>query len=50
MPYAVKRYEDSSLSYTGINKHEGEDIGLYDTVLTRTDGQKVFAKLNIFFC
>jgi hypothetical protein len=42
MPYAVKRYEDSSPSYTGINKHEGEDIGLYDTVLTRTDAQKVF--------
>jgi hypothetical protein len=40
--YAVfkfKRYEDPSLSYTGINKHEGEDIGLYDTVLTRKDAQ-----------
>ena len=32
--YKFKRYEDSSLSYTGINKHEGEDIGLYDTVLS----------------
>jgi len=21
------------LNYTGINKHDGEDIGLYDTVL-----------------
>jgi hypothetical protein len=31
--YKFKRYEDGSLSYTGINKHEGEDIGLYDTVL-----------------
>lgn len=31
--YKFKRYEDSSLVYTGINKHEGEDIGLYDTVL-----------------
>ncbi|MEI8174242.1 MAG: DEAD/DEAH box helicase family protein, partial [Deltaproteobacteria bacterium] len=30
--FKFKRYEDSSLSYTGINKHEGEDIGLYDTV------------------
>jgi len=26
-----KRYEDSSLTYTGIDKHEGEEIGLYDT-------------------
>jgi hypothetical protein len=25
--YKFKRYEASSLSYTGINKHEGEDIG-----------------------
>ncbi len=35
--YKFKRYEDSSLSYTGINKHEGEDIGLYDTVLSAHD-------------
>ena len=40
--YKFKRYEDASLSYTGINKHEGEDIGLYDTVLTQKDAQKVF--------
>ncbi|WNC60909.1 GIY-YIG nuclease family protein [Thermosynechococcus sp. QS41] len=33
--YKFKRYEDPSLAYTGINKHEGEDIGLYDTVLRR---------------
>ncbi len=31
--YKFKRYEDASLSYTGINKHKGEDIGLYDTVI-----------------
>jgi hypothetical protein len=40
--YKFKRYEDASLSYTGINKHEGEDIGLYDTVITRKDALKVF--------
>jgi len=40
--YKFKRYEDSSLSYTGINKHEGEDIGLYDTVITRRDAIRVF--------
>jgi len=40
--YKFKRYEDPSLSYTGISKHEGEDIGLYDTVITRKDAQKVF--------
>jgi hypothetical protein len=40
--YKFKRYEDSSLVYTGINKHEGEDIGLYDTVLSRRDYEATF--------
>jgi len=40
--FKFKRYEDSSLSYTGINKHEGEDIGLFDTVLSSQDYQKTF--------
>lgn len=40
--YKFKRYEDSSLSYTGINKHEGEDVGLYDTVLSRRDYEATF--------
>jgi len=44
--YKFKRYEDASLSYTGINKHEGEDIGLYDTVLTRKDTAKVFENMD----
>lgn len=35
--YKFKRYEDPSLGYLGINKHEGEDIGLYDTVLKRKE-------------
>jgi hypothetical protein len=35
--YKFKRYEDSSLAYIGINKHEGEDVGLYDTVLSAKD-------------
>ncbi|MBF2754719.1 MAG: GIY-YIG nuclease family protein [Gammaproteobacteria bacterium AqS3] len=32
--YKFKRYEDASLSYTGISKHEGTNIGLYDTVVS----------------
>ena len=40
--YKFKRYEDSSLSYTGINKHDGEDIGLYDTVLSNQEYQATF--------
>jgi len=35
--YKFKRYENASLSYTGINKHEGEEIGLYDTVISTND-------------
>ncbi len=46
--YKFKRYEDSSLSYTGINRHEGEDIGLYDTVLTREDAQRVFENVPAY--
>ncbi|MGD0671593.1 MAG: DEAD/DEAH box helicase family protein [Candidatus Binatus sp.] len=40
--FKFKRYEDSSLTYTGIDKHEGEAVGLYDTVLTRDEAEKVF--------
>jgi hypothetical protein len=37
--YKFKRYEDASLSYIGISKHEGEDFGLYDTVLSSKEFQ-----------
>lgn len=40
--YKFKRYEDASLVYVGVNKHEGEDVGLYDTVLTEKDYQESF--------
>jgi hypothetical protein len=42
--YKFKRYEDASLAYTGIDRHEGEEIGLYDTVLTAEDAQRVSKK------
>jgi hypothetical protein len=35
--YKFKRYEDSSLSYTGINKHEGENVGGFDTVISENE-------------
>lgn len=44
--YKFKRYEDSSLSYTGINKHEGEDIGLYETVVKREDVKRKFVEVR----
>jgi len=40
--YKFKRYEDASLSYSGINKHEGENIGLFDTVLSSEDYLSTF--------
>lgn len=35
--YKFKRYEDASLIYTGIDKHTGENVGLYSTVVSRED-------------
>lgn len=32
----------ASLTYTGINKHQEDEIGLYDTVISREDAKKVF--------
>lgn len=40
--YKFKRYEDASLEYIGINKHSGEDVGLFDTVLTRKEYEQTF--------
>jgi len=33
--YKFKRYEDSSLSYAGIYKHQDQPIGLYDTTIEK---------------
>lgn len=35
--YKFRRYEDSSLVYTGMNRHEGEDVGLFDTSISEMD-------------
>lgn len=47
--YKFKRYEDASLEYIGISKHEGEDIGLFDTVLSRRDYVESFENLPSWF-
>ncbi len=52
--YKFKRYEDSSLSYTGIAKHKGLKIGLFDTVINPEDVRNAFVnssemqKLNVY--
>jgi len=45
--FGFKRYEDASLKYTGIDKREGEDIGLYETVLSRNDYQATFVNEEV---
>lgn len=40
--FKFKRYEDASLEYIGINKHTGQDVGLYNTVLSRVDYEQIF--------
>jgi hypothetical protein len=44
--YKFKRYEDASLVYVGINKHEGEEVGLYDTVLNATEYSAPFENVT----
>ena len=40
--FKFKRYEDSSLSYTGIEKNISDEIGGWDTVIRREEYQKLF--------
>jgi hypothetical protein len=40
--YKFKRYEDASLEYMGINKHSGENVGLYDTVVSWEEYEQTF--------
>ncbi len=39
--YKFKRYEDASLEYTGINKHEGEKVGGFDTVMSDVEYKSI---------
>jgi hypothetical protein len=38
--FKFKRYEESSLSYTGIYKHKVEQVGGYDIVITAEEFSK----------
>ena len=44
--YKFKRYEDASLSYSGIDKHINESVGLFSTVLTREDYEMMAGQLD----
>ncbi|MDR2301576.1 MAG: restriction endonuclease, partial [Deltaproteobacteria bacterium] len=45
--YKFKRYEDSSLNYTGLDKHEGEHIGLFDTAITESEYKSLYETQQI---
>jgi hypothetical protein len=40
--FKFKRYEDSSLSYTGIDKHEGKEVGGWDVKLKKDEYKQLF--------
>ncbi|MCD8372696.1 MAG: GIY-YIG nuclease family protein [Clostridia bacterium] len=40
--FKFKRYEDSSLSYTGIEKQFADEVGGWDTVIRREEYEKLF--------
>ena len=40
--FKFKRYEDASLTYTGIDKHADEEVGGWDTTIRRTQYEKLF--------
>jgi hypothetical protein len=43
--WKFRRYEDASLRYMGVSRHEGLDVGLFDTALTEEDFQATFEGL-----
>ena len=41
--YKFKRYEDASLSYTGVNRHANENQGGWNTVISQEDYNAMFS-------
>ena len=41
--FGFRRYESSSLNYAGIDMHDGEDVGGWDTVLRRDEFNELYA-------
>lgn len=40
--FKFKRYEDSSLTYTGINRHAGDEVGGWDTTIRKSQYERLF--------
>ena len=42
--FGFRKYENASLSYTGIDKHKNESVGGWDTVLRREEYEALYSK------
>lgn len=40
--FKFKRYEDASLTYTGINKHDNDEVGGWDTTIRKSQYERLF--------
>lgn len=40
--FKFKRYEDASLTYTGVNKHIADEVGGWDTTIRKIQYEKLF--------
>ena len=40
--FKFKRYEDSSLTYTGINRHACDEVGGWDTTIRKSQYERLF--------
>ena len=40
--FKFKRYEDASLTYTGINRHTDDEVGGWDTTIRKAQYEKLF--------
>lgn len=40
--FKFKRYEDASLTYTGINRHIADEVGGWDTTIRKEQYEKLF--------
>lgn len=40
--FKFKRYEDASLTYTGINRHAADEVGGWDTTIRKAQYEKLF--------
>jgi len=46
--YKFRRYEDSSLSYTGLDMHGNQVVGGFDTVIPKDEYKRLFGLQQTF--